>query len=78
MTLPSWLDPLPDAAAMRAADGAAIEAGAPGIELMERAARGLGAPGAAYDASVVHGILLVDRQPLGDLRSHSARSTGRR
>ncbi len=33
--------PLPDAEAMRAADAAAIAAGTPGIELMERAGRGL-------------------------------------
>ncbi len=35
------LEPLPDAAAMRAADAAVIAAGTPGIELMERAGRGL-------------------------------------
>jgi hydroxyethylthiazole kinase-like uncharacterized protein yjeF len=35
------LEPLPDAAAMRAADAAAIAGGTPGIELMERAGRGL-------------------------------------
>jgi len=35
------LEPLPDAAAMRAADAAAIAAGTPGVELMERAGRGL-------------------------------------
>ena len=40
--LPAWLDPLPDAAAQRALDGWAIEQrGIPGIELMERAGRGL-------------------------------------
>ncbi|CAA9477745.1 MAG: NAD(P)H-hydrate epimerase / ADP-dependent (S)-NAD(P)H-hydrate dehydratase [uncultured Solirubrobacteraceae bacterium] len=35
------LEPLPDARAMRAADAAAIAAGTPGGELMERAGRGL-------------------------------------
>lgn len=35
------LTPLPDAELMRAADAAAIAAGTPGIELMERAGRGL-------------------------------------
>lgn len=40
--LPDWLDPLPDAAAQRALDGWAIEQrGIPGVELMERAGRGL-------------------------------------
>jgi NAD(P)H-hydrate epimerase len=39
--LPGWLDPLPGAQAMRAADAAAIAAGTPGLELMERAAAGL-------------------------------------
>ncbi len=38
---PSGLTPLPGAEAMRAADAAAIAAGTPGIELMERAGRGL-------------------------------------
>jgi NAD(P)H-hydrate epimerase len=42
MTLPDWLDPLPDAAEQRALDGWAIEQlGIPGLELMERAGRGL-------------------------------------
>jgi len=42
VTLPSWLDWLPDAAAQRALDAWAIgERGIPGIELMERAATGL-------------------------------------
>jgi hydroxyethylthiazole kinase-like uncharacterized protein yjeF len=39
--LPGWLQPLPGAAAMRAADAAAIEAGTPGLALMERAGSGL-------------------------------------
>ena len=39
----SWLTPLPDAERMRAADAAAIAAGTPGTELMERAGRGLAA-----------------------------------
>jgi NAD(P)H-hydrate epimerase len=39
--LPDWLDPLPAADAMRAADAAQIAAGTPGIELMERAGAGL-------------------------------------
>ena len=42
MSLPDWLDPLPDAAAQRALDNWAIDAcGIPGIELMERAGAGL-------------------------------------
>lgn len=42
MTLPGWLDPLPGAAEQRAADEWAIgEHGIPGVELMERAGRGL-------------------------------------
>jgi ADP-dependent NAD(P)H-hydrate dehydratase / NAD(P)H-hydrate epimerase len=42
VTLPSWLDPLPDAAQMRAADTWAIEQqGVPSLELMERAGTGL-------------------------------------
>lgn len=42
MTLPDWLDPLPGAAEQRAADEWAIgERGIPGVELMERAGRGL-------------------------------------
>ncbi|MDO8187507.1 NAD(P)H-hydrate dehydratase [Conexibacter sp. JD483] len=40
--LPAWLEPLPDAAAQRALDGWAIRVrGIAGIELMERAGRGL-------------------------------------
>ncbi len=40
--LPGWLEPLPDAAEQRALDGWAInELGIPGLELMERAGRGL-------------------------------------
>ncbi|MGN6187997.1 MAG: NAD(P)H-hydrate dehydratase [Conexibacter sp.] len=40
--LPDWLDPLPDAAAQRALDAWAIEQRhVPGLELMERAGRGL-------------------------------------
>lgn len=40
--LPPWLEPLPGAAAQRALDGWAIEQrGIPGIDLMERAGRGL-------------------------------------
>jgi NAD(P)H-hydrate epimerase len=42
VSLPDWLDPLPDAAAQRALDTWAIEArGIPGLELMERAGAGL-------------------------------------
>jgi ADP-dependent NAD(P)H-hydrate dehydratase / NAD(P)H-hydrate epimerase len=42
MTLPPWLDPLPDAAEQRALDTWAIELlGIPGVELMERAGAGL-------------------------------------
>jgi len=41
-SLPDWLDPLPDAAEQRALDRWAIEErGTPGVELMERAGRGL-------------------------------------
>ncbi len=42
MSLPEWLDPLPDAAEQRALDEWAInERGIPGLELMERAGTGL-------------------------------------
>jgi NAD(P)H-hydrate epimerase len=42
VSLPAWLEPLPDAAAQRALDHWAIETrGIAGIELMERAGRGL-------------------------------------
>jgi NAD(P)H-hydrate epimerase len=42
MTLPPWLEPLPDAAEQRALDGWAIgELGIPGLELMDRAGTGL-------------------------------------
>ncbi|HVW17624.1 MAG TPA: NAD(P)H-hydrate epimerase, partial [Solirubrobacteraceae bacterium] len=42
MTLPSWLAPLPAAAAMRATDAWAIERlGIPSLDLMERAGEGL-------------------------------------
>jgi ADP-dependent NAD(P)H-hydrate dehydratase / NAD(P)H-hydrate epimerase len=42
MPLPDWLDPLPDAAEQRALDEWAInQLGIPGLELMERAGRGL-------------------------------------
>jgi NAD(P)H-hydrate epimerase len=42
VTLPDWLDPLPDAGEQRALDAWAIgERGIPGIELMERAGVGL-------------------------------------
>ncbi len=42
MSLPAWLDPLPDAAEQRALDQWAIEQrGIPGLELMERAGAGL-------------------------------------
>ncbi|HEX2087672.1 MAG TPA: NAD(P)H-hydrate epimerase, partial [Solirubrobacteraceae bacterium] len=42
MTLPDWLEPLPDAEQMRATDAWAIEQrGIPGVELMERAGEGL-------------------------------------
>ena len=41
-TLPDWLEPLPDAAAMRATDRWAIEErGIPSLQLMERAGEGL-------------------------------------
>jgi NAD(P)H-hydrate epimerase len=44
MGLPSWLEPLPDAAGQRGLDDWAIaERGIPGLELMERAAAGLAA-----------------------------------
>jgi ADP-dependent NAD(P)H-hydrate dehydratase / NAD(P)H-hydrate epimerase len=44
MSLPDWLDPLPDAAEQRALDQWAIgERGIPGLELMERAGAGLAA-----------------------------------
>ena len=42
MTLPAWLDPLPDAEQQRALDEWAIgELGIPGVDLMERAGAGL-------------------------------------
>ena len=42
MSLPRWLEPLPDAALMRATDKWAIETrGVPSLELMERAGEGL-------------------------------------
>ena len=42
MTLPGWLDPLYEAAEMRAVDAWAIERqGVPSLELMERAGLGL-------------------------------------
>src|SRR5215213_9691910 len=42
MTLPDWLDPLYEAAEMRAVDEYAIEErGVPSLDLMERAAAGL-------------------------------------
>jgi ADP-dependent NAD(P)H-hydrate dehydratase / NAD(P)H-hydrate epimerase len=42
VTLPAWLEPLPDAAEQRALDEWAIsELGTPGLELMERAGEGL-------------------------------------
>jgi NAD(P)H-hydrate epimerase len=42
MTLPDWLEPLPDAAQQRELDEWAIgERGIPGLELMERAGKGL-------------------------------------
>ena len=48
MTLPAWLEPLPDAELMRATDRWAIEArGVPGAELMERAGEGLARAAAA-------------------------------
>lgn len=53
MSLPDWLDPLPDAAEQRALDAWAIGTrGIPGLELMERAGRGLAA-------------LVVERAPAG-------------
>ncbi len=49
MTLPQWLDPVYEAAEMRAVDGWAIEQqGVPGIDLMERAGIGLARVSAAY------------------------------
>lgn len=51
-----WLEPLPGSAQMRAADAAAIEAGTPGLELMERAAAGLAL---AVHASAPHGTVVV-------------------
>jgi ADP-dependent NAD(P)H-hydrate dehydratase / NAD(P)H-hydrate epimerase len=43
VTLPDWLDPLPDAGQQRALDEWAIgELGIPGLDLMERAGRGMG------------------------------------
>jgi ADP-dependent NAD(P)H-hydrate dehydratase / NAD(P)H-hydrate epimerase len=48
MTLPEWLDPVYEAAEMRAVDSWAIEAqGVPGIDLMERAGIGLARVAAA-------------------------------
>ena len=42
MTLPAWLDPLPDAAQQRALDDWAMtDRGLSGLELMERAGTGL-------------------------------------
>ena len=42
MSLPPWLDPLPDAEQMRATDRWAIEErGVPSLDLMERAGEGL-------------------------------------
>jgi NAD(P)H-hydrate epimerase len=55
MTLPSWLEPLPDAEAMRAADRWAIEeVGIPSLDLMERAGEGLArvAANAAPEGSI--------------------------
>jgi len=44
VSLPGWLDPLPDGAAMRATDRWAIEErGVPSLDLMERAGEGLAA-----------------------------------
>ena len=49
MTLPDWLEPLPEAAQQRALDGWAIgERGIPGLELMERAGSGLAALASEY------------------------------
>jgi ADP-dependent NAD(P)H-hydrate dehydratase / NAD(P)H-hydrate epimerase len=53
MTLPDWLEPLLDSSQQRALDEWAIEqAGVPGLELMERAGRGLAR-------------LVADRMPAG-------------
>ena len=55
MTLPPWLEPLPDAEAMRAADKWAIEeVGIPSLDLMERAGEGLArvAANAAPEGSI--------------------------
>ncbi len=55
MTLPDWLDPLYEAAEMRAADSWAIEEqGVPGIELMERA--GIGLASATARAAAAGGL----------------------
>jgi hydroxyethylthiazole kinase-like uncharacterized protein yjeF len=55
MTLPNWLQPLPDAAQQRALDEWAIgELGIPGVELMERAGGGLAA-------------LVMERAPVGNV-----------
>ena len=55
MTLPNWLEPLPDAAQQRALDEWAIgELGIPGVELMERAGGGLAA-------------LVMERAPVGNV-----------
>jgi hydroxyethylthiazole kinase-like uncharacterized protein yjeF len=40
-SLPDWLEPLPDAATMRATDRWAIEGGVPSLDLMERAGTGV-------------------------------------
>ncbi|MBS1871417.1 MAG: NAD(P)H-hydrate dehydratase [Actinobacteria bacterium] len=55
--LPAWLEPLPDAAAQRALDAWAIEQRRiPGLELMERAGRGLAELVAAH---VPEGVVAV-------------------
>ncbi|HEX5146176.1 MAG TPA: NAD(P)H-hydrate dehydratase [Conexibacter sp.] len=58
MTLPAWLEPLPGAAAQRALDTWAIEQRRiPGLELMERAGRGLAEVVAGHVPEGVIGIL---------------------
>ena len=60
MSLPDWLDPLPDAERMRATDAWAIEErGVPSLDLMERAGAGLAAiveeEGPTYPVAVLCG-----------------------
>ena len=68
--LPGWLAPLPDAGAMRAADAAAIEAGTPGPDLMDRAGHALAAL-----AGRPH-LIRVDRGPLRQGQQRRGRVRG--